>query len=125
PVTLAADDAASPGVTGAPHPEPRAPFVGRAAALSALTAAVSRAVTGRGGVALVSGEAGIGKTRLVEELVAVSGGVRVLRAPCWSGEGAPELWPFASLMRDLHDDGEALPEDVAAWAGAALAAEAH
>jgi predicted ATPase len=40
------------------------PFVGRAGELAALTADLDAAVGGRGGVVLVVGEPGIGKTRL-------------------------------------------------------------
>ena len=46
------------------------PFVGRAGELAALTADLDAAVGGHGGVVLVAGEPGIGKTRLVEELAA-------------------------------------------------------
>ena len=42
------------------------PFFGRAEALGQLTGAVERAAAGRGSYVVVSGEAGIGKTRLVE-----------------------------------------------------------
>jgi DNA-binding CsgD family transcriptional regulator len=44
------------------------PIVGRAAELELLSAAYARAADGQSQVILVSGEAGIGKTRLVEEL---------------------------------------------------------
>jgi predicted ATPase len=40
-------------------------FVGRDAELAALTAALDAAVAGEPAVVLVSGEAGVGKTRLV------------------------------------------------------------
>jgi hypothetical protein len=44
-------------------------FVGRAAELGALRAAVERASSGDSATVLVSGEAGVGKSRLVEELM--------------------------------------------------------
>ena len=42
------------------------PFVGREAELAALTVDLDAAVAGRGGVVLLAGEPGFGKTRLAE-----------------------------------------------------------
>ena len=50
--------------------EARSPFVGREAELALLTERHRRAASGRGQVVLVTGEPGIGKSRLVDELVA-------------------------------------------------------
>lgn len=56
-------------------------FVGRAAEIEALSRSWSDAVAGRGGVVLISGEPGIGKSRLTAELVArvAVGPYRILR----------------------------------------------
>ncbi len=65
---------------------PHATFVGREAELASLAAAGRAAAEGRGGLVIVAGETGVGKTRLVAEFLAGlrSGtdtrGVRVLRA---------------------------------------------
>lgn len=62
-------DAGAPAVRSRP-PERRAeaPFVGRARELAALTGALARAAHSEGSLWLVSGEQGIGKTRLLDEL---------------------------------------------------------
>src|SRR2546427_11386639 len=71
-------------------------FVGRQRELAELRAGLEDAVGGRGRFFLVIGEAGIGKTRLAEELAreaAERGGV-ALRGRGWGGEGAPPYWPW-------------------------------
>ena len=77
------------------------PFVGRAGELAALTADLDAAVGGHGGVVLVAGEPGIGKTRLAEELAAraIVRGAVVLWGRCWEGAGAPAFWPWVQVIR--------------------------
>jgi DNA-binding CsgD family transcriptional regulator len=77
------------------------PFVGREAELAALTADLEAALTGSGGVVLLAGEPGIGKTRLAEELAAqaTARDTLVLWGRCWEGEGAPAFWPWIQLVR--------------------------
>jgi DNA-binding CsgD family transcriptional regulator len=77
------------------------PFVGREAELAALIADLDAAAGGRGGVVLVAGEPGIGKTRLAEELAAqaTTRGVLVLWGRCWEGDGAPAFWPWIQVVR--------------------------
>jgi eukaryotic-like serine/threonine-protein kinase len=77
------------------------PFVGREAELGVLTDDLDAALAGRGGVVLVAGEPGIGKTRLAEELAAQASGrgVLVLWGRCWEGEGAPAFWPWVQVVR--------------------------
>jgi len=58
---------------------------------------------GRGGLLLLSGEPGIGKTRLAEEIV---GRARSLGADvAWGfsrrGDAAPPLWPWMQVLREL------------------------
>jgi len=78
-------------------------FVGRQRELAELRAGLEDAVGGRGRFFLVVGEAGIGKTRLAEELAreaAERGGV-ALWGRCWEGEGAPPYWPWVQVIRAL------------------------
>lgn len=85
---------------------PRAPraagaFVGRDAELAALVGALGEAQAGSGSVFLLSGEPGIGKTRLADEVAAHARGrgLRVLRGRCWEAGGAPGYWPWVQVLR--------------------------
>ncbi|NEK58856.1 AAA family ATPase [Geodermatophilus sabuli] len=74
-------------------------FVGRTAELAQLTAGIAAAAAGRGGLFLLSGPAGIGKTRTVEEAVADAPAVAWGR--CVDDPGAPPLWPWRRVARAL------------------------
>ncbi len=79
-------------------------FVGRAAELAALRDALERAGTGIAGVALVTGESGVGKSRLLAELAAGArdGGALVLQGDCIElGEGELPYAPVVGALRDL------------------------
>jgi class 3 adenylate cyclase/tetratricopeptide (TPR) repeat protein len=87
-------------------PETAAPstLVGRDEELAAAAEAVDAVREGSGGVLVVSGDAGIGKTRLAAELRArfdAAGGTGLwLTGRCVSyGESVP-YWPFRALLRD-------------------------
>jgi predicted ATPase len=75
-------------------------FVGRRRQLSELGAAVEAAMVGHGSLILVTGEAGVGKSRLADEAAAAATarGVGVIRARCWES-GAPGYWPWIQLLR--------------------------
>jgi predicted ATPase len=77
-------------------------FVGRKPELAELRAALDRATSGRGGVVLVAGEPGIGKSELADRLAgeATARGAGVLWGRSWEGEGAPPYWPWAQIIRD-------------------------
>jgi DNA-binding CsgD family transcriptional regulator len=96
------------------------PFVGRQAELAAFAADLDAAVAGSGGVVLVAGEPGIGKTRLAEQLAAQAAarGVLVLWGRCWEGEGAPAFWPWIQVVRAYvqRSDPAALRRDMGAGA---------
>jgi class 3 adenylate cyclase len=72
---------------------PRGPFVGREAERTVLAAALERTVqTGIVQLVTVLGEAGTGKTRLVDEVVRRTKGLFVVRGVC-RGYGESSLWP--------------------------------
>ncbi len=75
-------------------------FVGRARALSRLLGVAEEAVGGRTRLALVAGEAGIGKTTLVGEFAARSS-LRVGWGTCADAERTPAFWPWTVALRGL------------------------
>jgi predicted ATPase len=82
-------------------------FVGRLAELQALEAALERAADADPAVVLVGGEAGIGKTRLIAELIArcTAERVRVLVGGCVPvGDGALPHAPIVEALRVLLTD---------------------
>jgi hypothetical protein len=93
-------------------------FVGRRIELRTLRARLDAADSGRGSVVLVSGEAGIGKTRLVEEALEALPRRRVLWGRCRQAEGAPAYWPWTQAFRAWADGAsdEALADGLGARA---------
>jgi hypothetical protein len=82
-------------------------LVGRRLAIEALGSAVDAAIGGAGGVVLLAGEAGMGKTALASEAVAYAKahGAATVWGTCWEGDGAPGLWPWIQVVRALAPDG--------------------
>ena len=79
-------------------------FVGRAGELERLLALLDRAERGRPGVGLVAGDAGVGKTRLLDELAgrAEGRGARVLQGGCMEvGDVGLPYVPFVDAFRVL------------------------
>ncbi|MGH2632768.1 MAG: AAA family ATPase, partial [Tepidiformaceae bacterium] len=76
------------------------PFVGRQRELERLRERYQRAARGDGGLVLVAGEPGIGKTRLVEQAALEAGdvGALVLTGHCFEGDWAPPYAPFTELL---------------------------
>jgi tetratricopeptide (TPR) repeat protein len=86
------------------RPAARTAFVGRSIELNQLMRMLGAARHGEGQVALIEGPAGIGKTRLAEEIVmrAQRRGARVAIGRCWEDGEAPPLWPWLNILRDLR-----------------------
>ncbi len=76
-------------------------FVGRERELAELDAHLAAAVAGHGGLVLLGGEPGVGKTRLLDELAARARlrGVTTLWGRCWEEGGAPPYWPWVQVLR--------------------------
>jgi DNA-binding SARP family transcriptional activator len=81
-------------------------FVGRERELAELAPALEDLAAGRGRLFLVSGDSGIGKTRLADELAsrAKDAGARVLWGRCSKRAGAPPYWPWTQALQSLGED---------------------
>lgn len=83
------------------------PFVGRASIMQQLMSALDGAANSIGKLCLLSGEAGIGKTRCAEEfaLLARRQGQQVWIGRCFQHGSAPAFWPFIQVLRAACSDG--------------------
>ena len=84
-------------------------FVGRERELSQLLAGLEDAFAGRGRLFLVCGAAGVGKTRLADEVAARAKerGARILWGRAWKEGDAPDYWPWRQALRGIGE----LPEE--------------
>ena len=91
----------------APARRPDAALYGRAKELASLLGALDAASEGRGSSVVVSGEPGIGKTRLVQELVdvAASRGFGVGWGRCPESGAAPSFWAANQIAEQLLHTG--------------------
>ncbi|GAB3258051.1 BTAD domain-containing putative transcriptional regulator [Nocardioides dilutus] len=82
------------------------PLVGRDRQLTILIEAWARAESGVPAFAALTGEPGIGKSRLAAELAGhvVARGGRVLVGRCSQDDGAPALWPWQQVLEQLGDE---------------------
>jgi DNA-binding CsgD family transcriptional regulator len=102
------------------YPLMTGPFIGRRSDLALLGRLLARAADGDPVLVVISGEAGVGKTRLVSQLAfaAREQGVRVLRGGCVQLGG--ESLPFAPVIDALRGLASDLgPSDLATVAGPA------
>lgn len=96
-------------------------LVGRAAELAELTARLDARRAG-GGITLVTGAPGSGKTRLVEEALRAAR-IPVAWARAQPSPGAPPLWPMLDAARQIAGS-EPLPKPIADALDVAMTGEA-
>ncbi|MDP9236407.1 MAG: protein kinase [Chloroflexota bacterium] len=96
-------------------------FVGRGAELEQLEAALERTAGGAGSLAMLVGEPGIGKTRLLDRVAAIARtrGIHVLSGHCYDGDWAPPFSPFVEAIKQhaTHTPSPRLAEQLGADAG--------
>jgi hypothetical protein len=97
------------------------PFVGRLPEIESLRTALGFAMSGRGQMAMLAGEPGIGKTRISRELSDGSEreGVQTLWGWCYEDEGAPPFWPWIQAIRAYVGGADASTLEAEMGAGAA------
>ncbi|MFI9598055.1 BTAD domain-containing putative transcriptional regulator [Nonomuraea sp. NPDC052265] len=90
-----------PPVASRPAPTAEAPFIGREAQLSALVTAAAEAAADGARIALVTGEAGLGKSTLLEHLGGrlERDGWLVAAGRCPEVDGAPPAWAWTEALR--------------------------
>ncbi len=79
----------------------RTPYVGRQDERAQLRQLLEQASNGQGGLVMIGGEPGVGKTRIAEELIAEAEakGFLALVGHCYDMEGAPPYLPFVEIMQ--------------------------
>src|SRR5689334_18944104 len=81
-------------------------LLGRDAALATIGAALARMRAGHGGLLLIRGEPGIGKSALLARAgnEAAAAGARVISGRAWELAEAPPYFPLWPALRDLGLD---------------------
>lgn len=93
---------------------------GRDHPVGVLRAEIARATDSHGGLVLVTGEAGIGKSTLVTDAAheARRRGALVVGGFCWDSDNTPGYWPWVQVLRGLRRSATA-----AEWAAAQEASD--
>src|SRR5262245_17860414 len=78
-------------------------LIGRTAQLALLTDFVTQACGGQSCVALIAGEAGIGKSRLVAEITTIAAwrGAQIVQGRCFEQDRALPYAPLVDLLRSF------------------------
>ncbi|MFZ0792087.1 MAG: AAA family ATPase, partial [Chromatiaceae bacterium] len=81
-------------------------FIGRGPELRSLYAALDRAQAGTDQLVMLAGDAGMGKTRLCQELAAEAARrtIPTIWGRCSEEPGAPPYWPWTQAIRTLVQD---------------------
>ncbi|MEU0554725.1 BTAD domain-containing putative transcriptional regulator [Dactylosporangium sp. NPDC006015] len=81
------------------------PLVGRGGEVRRVAERIELARGGAGGVLLVAGEAGLGKTRLAERAAELAGqsGLDVAWSRCVETSATPAFWPWTQVLRALPE----------------------
>ncbi|MEV4318210.1 BTAD domain-containing putative transcriptional regulator [Actinocrispum sp. NPDC049592] len=92
---------------------------GRLDVLRSVERALTSAGAGQGQMFLVTGEPGIGKTRVTEAAAEMgpAQGFSVVLGRCPDGEGTPAFWPWVSILRSLIGDADPELRELAGKAG--------
>ena len=92
-----------PALKSSNHDLQRSRFFGRERERAKLLIGIEDALAGGGSLFFISGEPGIGKTRLADQISreASARGLFVAWGRCWEGEGAPAYWPWIQIVREL------------------------
>ena len=98
----AAEEGGRGRLPAAIHRLPSTSLIGRERSVDLLLAELHRATEGHGGTMLVSGEAGVGKSRLVAEVArqAAKRGALALWGVCYEREGVLPYGPFVGALDD-------------------------
>jgi DNA-binding SARP family transcriptional activator len=111
-------DFTGPAIEVAASPPPES-LPGRTDVLCSVEQALKSAGAGQGHMFLVTGEPGIGKTRVTEAAAEMgrAHGFSVVPGRCPDGEGTPAFWPWVSILRTLIDKVDPALRELAGKAG--------
>jgi len=103
-IEQAIDQNEAPAAPAVPHVLQGLPwgaFVGRREEMDQLKDALEGALSGKGSLAMLVGEPGIGKTRIAEEFAVYAGlrGAQVLAGHCYEGDASLPYRPFIEALR--------------------------
>src|SRR3954447_14515905 len=90
-------------ITTQPPATLRRIWLGREREVAELEAGLDELGMGRGSLFLITGEPGIGKTRLSDEVGRSAGarGIPVHWGRAWEAGGAPSYWPLTQVLRSI------------------------